>query len=56
VSDGVSIRGFVTWLLATVIVWAVSMLAGFVLPAIFLRNRIQNGGNGPAQAVKTWGA
>jgi hypothetical protein len=55
VSDGLSISGFVTWLLATVIVWFMAMIAAFVLPAIFLRNRAQGaqGGTPPAQ---TWGA
>jgi hypothetical protein len=37
--DGVSISGFTTWALATVIVWLAAMLAAFILPLIFLRNR-----------------
>jgi hypothetical protein len=32
VSDGLRISGVTTWLLATIIVWAASMLAGLVLP------------------------
>ena len=37
--DGVSISGFTTWALATVIVWLAAMLAAFILPLIFLRNQ-----------------
>ncbi len=36
VSDGLDIAGGVTWLLATLIVWLVTMLAGVILPLIFL--------------------
>jgi hypothetical protein len=39
VFDGVSIAGFTTWALATVVVWLASMLGVFILPLIFLRNR-----------------
>jgi uncharacterized membrane protein YvlD (DUF360 family) len=53
VSDSMSIKGFVTWLLATVIVWGVSMLGAFLLPLIFLRNRRDAGEN--TQGSKTWG-
>ncbi len=41
VSDGLAISGLTTWLLATVIVWLAGMLAGFVLPLIFLKNRLE---------------
>jgi putative membrane protein len=37
--DGFSIEGFWTWAAATVIVWLGALLAAFVLPLIFLRNR-----------------
>jgi hypothetical protein len=37
VSDGVSISGFVTWVLATVIVWAAVLLAGILLPATIFK-------------------
>jgi uncharacterized membrane protein YvlD (DUF360 family) len=40
-SDSLSISGAATWLEATVIVWIVSLLGVFVLPLIFLRNRVQ---------------
>ena len=54
VSDSLNISGFVTWVLATVIVWAVAMIGAFVLPFIFLRNR-NDAGQGQAPAAKTWG-
>jgi hypothetical protein len=54
VSSSLSISGFVTWILATVIVWAVSMIGAFVLPWLFLRNRRNNAGPNPAGS-KTWG-
>ena len=37
-SDGLQIEGAWTWVLATIIVWLVAMLAAMVLPAIFLKN------------------
>jgi hypothetical protein len=41
VSDGVSISGTVTWLLAAVIVWAVVLLAGILLPATIFKRWLQ---------------
>jgi putative membrane protein len=32
VSDGLTIDGFTTWILATVIVWGASLIAVFILP------------------------
>jgi putative membrane protein len=40
ISDGMEIRGAVTWLLATVIVWAAALIAGLILPAVFLKKRV----------------
>ena len=40
-SDGLQISGTVTWLLATIIVWAASLLAGLLLPAIFVKRTAQ---------------
>lgn len=37
VSDGLDISGLLTWVLATVIVWAAALLAGLILPAIFVK-------------------
>lgn len=41
VSDGLAITGFATWVWATLIVWLGSLLAGMLLPIIFVRNRIE---------------
>jgi hypothetical protein len=51
--DGVSISGFSTWALATVIVWLAAMLAAFILPLIFLRNRREER-NAAAPQGSTW--
>ena len=37
----VEINGLDTWLWATLIVWFASMLAGVLLPLIFLRNAVE---------------
>ena len=42
VSDGLSISGVVAWVLATVIVWAAALVAGLVLPAIFVKKAVVN--------------
>ncbi len=42
VSDGLNITGAVTWLLATLIVWLATLLAGVILAAIFLKNVGEN--------------
>ena len=41
VSDGLSIEGTGTWVAATVIVWLVSLLGVLILPAIFLKKRME---------------
>lgn len=41
VSDGLEISGLGAWLGATLIVWLASMLAGVILPLIFLRNKVE---------------
>ena len=40
VSDGLEISGVQTWILATLIVWLVTALATFLLPMVFLRNKV----------------
>lgn len=40
VSDGLSISGVMTWLLATVIVWAGALVAGLILPALFVKKAV----------------
>jgi uncharacterized membrane protein YvlD (DUF360 family) len=42
VSDGLEIEGAVTWILATVIVWGAALIAGWILPLIFLKNRVED--------------
>ena len=42
VSDGLSISGALTWVLATVIVWAAALVAGLILPAIFVKDAVAN--------------
>jgi putative membrane protein len=41
-SDGLQIEGAWTWVLATIIVWLVAMVAAIILPAIFLKNAVEN--------------
>lgn len=41
VSDGLSISGGVTWVEATVIVWIVSLLGVLILPAIFVKKKVE---------------
>jgi putative membrane protein len=41
ISDGFTIDGAVTWLLAAVIVWATSVLATFILPFLGLRKFLE---------------
>lgn len=54
VSDSLAIRGVVTWLLATVIVWAVSLLGGVLLPPLVLKRLVRDGAEGGGSAVQTW--
>lgn len=42
ISDGVSIEGVGTWVLAAVIVWAASLLAAFILPLLGLKKYMEN--------------
>ena len=42
ISDSLQINGFVTWLLATVIVWAAAMLAAFILPTVVFKRWLQD--------------
>lgn len=47
VSDSLSIRGTVTWVLATVIVWAVALAGRFLLPMVMFKKVLAEarGGN-----------
>lgn len=40
-SSGFAIRGASTWLLATIIVWLVSVLAGVLLPMLVLKRGVE---------------
>jgi len=40
ISDGLTITGAATWILATIIVWLITMLAGVILPVIFLKKEV----------------
>lgn len=41
ISDGISISGIGTWIAATVIVWAASVLAVFILPYLGLKKYLE---------------
>ena len=45
VSDGLTIDGFTTWLLATVIVWGASLLAVFILPLLVFKSLREDNNN-----------
>ena len=53
-SDGLSISGPTTWLLATVIVWAASVLAGVLLPMIMFKRVLGRASNTAARTGRTW--
>ena len=40
VSDGLQIRGAATWILATVIVWAVALVARMLLPLVVFKKTL----------------
>lgn len=40
---GIHITGAVTWILATLVVWIVTALGGWLLPLIFLREKAKGG-------------
>ena len=42
VSDGLSISGTTTWILATLIVWLAALLAALILPLLFLKKAVNN--------------
>jgi len=44
VSDGLTIDGAITWVLATVIVWAASLIAGLILPVLLVKRAVANRG------------
>ena len=42
VSDGLSISGAITWVLATIIIWLVTMLAGVLLPMFLFQELLED--------------
>jgi len=54
-SDGLSISGVGTWVLATIIVWAASLLAGVLLPLVLFKKTLGRKASGSAKRVTTWG-
>ena len=42
--DVLDIEGTTGWLLSTLLVWLITAIAGWVLPLIFLKNRVGDGG------------
>ena len=43
ITDGLTIDGFITtWIAATVIVWLAALLAGLVLPLIFVKRAVDD--------------
>jgi uncharacterized membrane protein YvlD (DUF360 family) len=49
ITDGMEINGFSTWVLATIIVWLGGLLAGIILPMIFVKRAVDDQpGMGPA--------
>jgi uncharacterized membrane protein YvlD (DUF360 family) len=42
ISDGLDISGASTWVIATVLVWLVTMIAGIVLARFFIKNAVKN--------------
>jgi putative membrane protein len=42
VSDGLTIDGAMAWVLATVIVWAASLIAGLILPVLLVKRAVGN--------------
>lgn len=51
-SDGLSISGATTWVLAMLIVWLATLLAGVLLPALLLRKAVDER---RSNSVKTYG-
>jgi putative membrane protein len=54
-SDGMSITGVATWLLATLIVWLVSVVAGALLPLVLFKKALGRATAKPVSGARTWG-
>lgn len=54
-SDGLRIDGLTAWVAGTVVVWAVSVLVGVLLPWVLLRRRVRRARAAqPAPMVRRW--
>ncbi len=53
-SDGLSISGATTWLLATLIVWVAALLAGVLLPMIMFKKALGRAPGARARSGTTW--
>ena len=42
VSDGLSISGTTTWILATLLMWLVALAAALILPLLFVKKAVNN--------------
>ena len=49
-SDGLQITGASTWVLATIIVWLAALLAGLLLPVIFVKRAVDDRRSAPGSA------
>ena len=45
VPGGLTITGISTWVLATLVVWIVTALGGWLLPLLLLKNRVSGRGS-----------
>lgn len=55
VSDSLTIDGAVTWVMATAIVWAATLLGGLLLPWLLLRKHRENKQANAGSEARTWG-
>jgi hypothetical protein len=53
-SDGLSISGVTTWLLATVIVWFVAVLAGVLLPMVMFKKALGRANRSASRSGTIW--
>jgi uncharacterized membrane protein len=56
VSDGLTIEGMWTWVLATIIVWLAAMIAAVILPLFFLKEAVERVSDDDRSdgAIRTW--
>ena len=54
ITDGMNIDGVSTWILATIIVWLGGLLAGIILPMIFVKKAVDGDGRRSGAARSTY--